>query len=310
MQINTSTTTFPSCCGEAQILVTQWVPAEGEIRGVVQISHGVASRGATYDSFAKTLCTYGYAVAANDHLGHGASQIPGSPRFYFGERDDWWHVVEDMECLRRQLVQKFPGIPIFLFGHSMGSFLSRSHMIRYPGAFDGVILSATAHPGKGMLLAGRVMIDRELRRVGPQGSSAKIGQLVFGNSPAHESTGDDALQGLLCGGKITVGLFRDMLDGLTFITQRKNIAKVDGNCPIFLLSGSCDPVGERGKGVERAFRSYQAAGVRDVRRKLYPGLHHEILRENAEDPVTEDIICWLEEHLPREGESETKERAR
>ena len=108
---------FPSSEGKTLIHVNQWTPVGREIAGVVQIAHGVAEYGARYAPFAQYLCEHGVAVVANDHLGHGQSVIEGCPMVYLGEKDGWWHVVDDMEELRRRTAKSFPGKPYFLFGH-------------------------------------------------------------------------------------------------------------------------------------------------------------------------------------------------
>ena len=111
---------FPSSDGKTLIHVNQWTPSERRILGVVQIAHGVAEYGARYAPFARFLCGHGFVVVANDHLGHGQSLIPGGPMVYLGEKDGWWNVVDDMECLRSRVAKVFPDRPYFLFGHSMG----------------------------------------------------------------------------------------------------------------------------------------------------------------------------------------------
>ena len=146
---------FPSSEGKTLIHVNQWTPVGREIIGVVQIAHGVAEYGARYAPFARFLCDHGFTVVANDHLGHGQSIIEGCPMVYLGEKDGWRHVVDDMEELRRRTAKAFPGKPYFLFGHSMGSFLSRTHLIRYPGTLTGCILCGTGHQSAAVIAGGK-----------------------------------------------------------------------------------------------------------------------------------------------------------
>ncbi len=309
--VNVSEYTFPASNGELEIHVTEWTPADREIRGVVQIAHGVGEYGKRYDAFARFLCSCGFAVAANDHMGHGASLIPNSPGVYFGEEEGWMHVVNDMEQLRKITANKFPGKPYFLFGHSMGSFLSRTHLIRFPEApLDGCILCGTGHPPRLMIMGGKLVVKHEIRRLGKKGFSSCADRLVFGSynkkfAPnrttvdwvsANKANVDAYIADPLCGGKASLGLFHDLLEGLDFITDQKNIAKVNQSLPIFLIAGSDDPVGDMGKGVQKAFRCYQKAGVKDVSMKLYPGLRHEILNEKNAQEVYEDILHWLDSH--------------
>ncbi len=302
---------YPSSDGRTMIHANRWTPKDCPVRGVVQIVHGVAEYAKRYDPFARYLCENGFAVVANDHLGHGRSQIKNAPWRYFGEENGWWHAVDDVEELRRRTVEEFPGVPYFLFGHSMGSFLSRSHIIRYPGRVSGCVLCGTGHPSALTIEGGKLMADHEIKKYGKAGYSAKAENLAFGSynkkfapnrTPsdwvsASEENVDAYLEDILCGGEVTVGLLRDILEGLGFITKSENIAKMDHSMPVLFISGAQDPVGDMGKGVEKACRMFRKTGMKDTQMKLYPGLRHEILNEETKLIVYRDVLHWLEKHL-------------
>ena len=299
---------FPSSDGKTLIHVNQWTPSERRILGVVQIAHGVAEYGARYAPFARFLCGHGFVVVANDHLGHGQSLIPGGPMVYLGEKDGWWNVVDDMECLRSRVAKVFPDRPYFLFGHSMGSFLSRTHLIRYPGRLDGCSLCGTGHQSPALIAGGKLIADREIRRLGKKAFSARADDLAFGAynkafAPtrtrfdwvsASEENVDAYIADPLCGGDTTLGLFRDMLDGLSYITRQSNMDKMDADLPVFFIAGDQDPVGDMGKGVRKAHDCFKKAGIRDLSIKLYHGLRHEILNEASRQYVYRDVLDWLE----------------
>ena len=299
---------FPSSDGKTLIHVNQWTPSERRILGEVQIAHGVAEYGARYAPFARFLCGHGFVVVANDHLGHGQSLIPGGPMVYLGEKDGWWNVVDDMECLRSRVAKVFPDRPYFLFGHSMGSFLSRTHLIRYPGRLDGCILCGTGHQSPALIAGGKLIADREIRRLGKKAFSARADDLAFGAynkafAPtrtrfdwvsASEENVDAYIADPLCGGDTTLGLFRDMLDGLSYITRQSNMDKMDADLPVFFIAGDQDPVGDMGKGVRKAHDCFKKAGIRDLSIKLYHGLRHEILNEASRQYVYRDVLDWLE----------------
>ncbi len=299
---------FPSSDGKTLIHVNRWTPSERRILGVVQIAHGVAEYGARYAPFARFLCGHGFVVVANDHLGHGQSLIPGGPMVYLGEKDGWWNVVDDMECLRSRVAKVFPDRPYFLFGHSMGSFLSRTHLIRYPGRLDGCILCGTGHQSPALIAGGKLIADREIRRLGKKAFSARADDLAFGAynkafAPtrtrfdwvsASEENVDAYIADPLCGGDTTLGLFRDMLDGLSYITRQSNMDKMDADLPVFFIAGDQDPVGDMGKGVRKAHDCFKKAGIRDLSIKLYHGLRHEILNEASRQYVYRDVLDWLE----------------
>ena len=299
---------FPSSDGKTLIHVNQWTPSERKILGVVQIAHGVAEYGARYAPFARFLCDHGFVVVANDHLGHGQSLIQGGPMVYLGEKDGWWNVVDDIESLRSRMAKVFPGKPYFLFGHSMGSFLSRTHLIRYPGRLDGCVLCGTGHQSPALIAGGKLIADREIRRLGKKAFSARADDLAFGAynkafAPtrtrfdwvsASEENVDAYIADPLCGGDTTLGLFRDMLDGLSYITRQSNMDKMDADLPVFFIAGDQDPVGDMGKGVRKAHDCFKKAGIRDRSIKLYHGLRHEILNEASRQYVYRDVLDWLE----------------
>ena len=299
---------FTSSDGKTLIHVNQWTPVNRKILGVVQIAHGVAEYGARYAPFAQFLCNHGFVVVANDHLGHGKSLIEGRPMVYLGDENGWEHVVDDMEKIRERTAKVFPDAPYFLFGHSMGSFLSRTHLIRYPGKLSGCILCGTGHMNGLVVAGGSFVANSEIRKLGAAAYSEKADALAFGAynkrfAPArtafdwlseNEENVDDYIADPLCGGKVTLGLFRDMMGGIGLICDPKNIGRMDKELPVFFIAGDRDPVGDMGKGVERAYAAFKKAGVRDVSLKLYHGLRHEILNEKTRQYVYRDVLDWLE----------------
>ncbi len=131
---------FSSSDGSSRIHAAEWTPEGHEIIGVLQIAHGVAEYGMRYAPFAEFMTEHGFVVVANDHLGHGLSAEKGAETLYFGPYNGWKHVVDDMYALRCRTKEKYPDVPYFLMGHSMGSFLTRTYLIRYPGTVDAAII--------------------------------------------------------------------------------------------------------------------------------------------------------------------------
>ncbi|MBR3704443.1 MAG: lysophospholipase [Oscillospiraceae bacterium] len=301
---------FTSADQKTLIHVNQWTPLGREIRGVVQIAHGVAEYGARYAPFADYLCKNGYVVVANDHLGHGKSLIEGRPMVYLGDENGWENVVKDIESIRARTAKVFAGKPYFLFGHSMGSFLARTYLIRYPGKLTGCVICGTGHMNALIVAAGKMVADAEIKRLGRASYSERVDQLAFGAynkrfAPnrtgfdwlsVNEKNVDAYIADPLCGGRSTLGLFRDMMDGIGIITDRANMEKMDKNMPVFFIAGDKDPVGDMGKGVETAYRCFNKAGVQDVSIKLYHGLRHEILNEKTNQYVFLDVLNWLDAH--------------
>lgn len=303
--------TFLSADGITPIHAVEWLP-EGGVRAVLQISHGVAEYIDRYEPFAAYLTAHGFAVAGNDHIGHGKSMALGAEPLYFGGKGSWDKVVDDLYALRGKVGREFPGVPYFLLGHSMGSFLARTYLIRYPGTVSGAVIMGTGQMSGALTAAGRLIARREARKVGVDHSSPVVDRLAFGsyNKPfapnrtafdwlsVNEENVDRYIADPLCGGNASVGLFREMLNGLDLIRSPGNLARMNMTTPILFVSGADDPVGGAGKGVQAAFRSFRRAGCRDVSIKLYPGARHEILNDNCRDEVMSDLLEWLNARVP------------
>ena len=298
---------FPSGSGLGRIHVNQWTPDRGPVRAVIQIAHGIAEYGRRYQDIAEFLTRQGYAVLAGDHLGHGKSAYPENTATYFGKSGGWWYAVEDMELLRQRIVRDFPGAPVILFGHSMGSFLSRSHLICHPGAYDACILSGTGYPGAAVIWAGKLVCRLKRIRMEPSDYSAFVDRMAFGGYNkkfAPNRTGSDWLSldednvdaylaDPLCGVPAKLGIFSDLMEGLGHITKVQNIRKMDPSVPILLISGAQDPVGDMGRGVLKTRDRFREAGIDDVTAQLYPGLRHEILNEACRREIYGDVLDWL-----------------
>lgn len=305
--------TFLSTDGKTQLHGMRWEPEGRSVRAVLQICHGVAEHIARYDAFARYLNELGIAVVGHDHLGHGRSLPEGGTPVYFGEGNTWHTVVDDIYVLHQRIRLWYPDVPLCIMGHSMGSFLTRTYLIRYPGTVKAAIIMGTGWQPEitirgGLLLAG---ILSGLK--GPDAVSKMVTNMAFGaynkafgdkpRTPndwlsADTDNVDRYMADPLCGADATVGLFRQMLRGLRFNQTPGNIDRMDKNAPILLIAGQDDPVGDMGAGVRRTHDAFKRAGVRDVTLKLYPGLRHEILNEAAmRDTVYGDIGAWLDRVL-------------
>ena len=301
---------FTSCNGKTQIHCIEWAP-ETTPRAVIQIAHGISCHVARYEPLAEFLCANGFAVVGNDHLGHGLSRTNEEDALFFGENSGWELVVGDLRQLTMQIHDKYPGIPVILLGHSMGSFLARSYAIRFQDGIDGLILSGTGQQNPALVSAGSIAANAEIRRHGPRYRSEKLNSMVFGQynknfmparTPYDWLTRDtDVVDRYIadpkCGGVPTVGLFRDMMHGIALISQEKNLQRMNKNLPVLFFAGDMDPVGECGKGVIRAYAGFLKAGMEDVTLKLYPGGRHEMLNEINRDQVRQDILWWLNAKL-------------
>ena len=302
--------TFTSSTGMNRIRAKKYLP-DGEAKAIVQIAHGIAEHIDRYAEFMEFLAGNGYIVVANDHLGHGKSINGPEDLGFFAARDGWNYVLRDMEKLHDRTEKEHPGLPYVMFGHSMGSFLTRTYLIQYPGKYDAAILSGTGHQAKAMVLSGYALASAAVKLYGPRKVGEKLNAIAFGaynkgfENPRtefdwlsrDEAQVDKYIADPLCGFVATVSLFRDMMGGIKFITEQKNINTMSRTQPIYFMAGDCDPVGDNGKGVERAYKAFCDAGLHDVMIRLYPGGRHEMLNEVNKYDVYQDILAWLTEKV-------------
>ena len=304
--------TFLSTDGKTQLHGMRWEPEGGSVRAVLQICHGVAEHIARYDAFARYLNGLGIAVVGHDHLGHGLSLPEGGTPVYFGAGNTWNTVVDDIYVLHQRIRLWYPDVPLCIMGHSMGSFLTRTYLIRYPGTVKAAIIMGTGWQPKAVIAGGMAVAKAVGAVVGENGTSDLVTNLAFGAynklfAPnrtscdwlsADEDNVDAYMADPLCGADATVGLFRQMLSGIRFNQKLSNLRQMDPRIPVLFVAGEKDPVGDCGNGVRRTYQEFRRAGVQDCTLKLYPGLRHEILNEKAQQQqIFEDIGQWLTSKL-------------
>lgn len=299
--------TFPSTDGRNELHVRRCDP-DGAPRGVVQIAHGIAEYAARYDDFTAFLAANGFVVVADDHLGHGQSVQSEDDLGFFAEQHGWELAVGDMRRLFELMRREFPALPYFLFGHSMGSFLSRTYLIKYPDGLTGCVLSGTGQQPGVMVMGGKLMSAREVKKNGPRFRSLSLNKLAFGSyNKAFEprrtdvdwlsrdnAVVDQYVADPLCGFVATAKLMNDMMGGIEYNQKAENLARMNKALPVYFMSGDMDPVGANGKGVRQAAESFKKAGMQDVTVKLYPQGRHEMLNELNKQEVYADVLAWIE----------------
>ena len=296
--------------GETLINAIEWKP-EGTPKAVLQICHGMLEYIKRYDHFAQFMCDNGFYVVGNDHLGHGLS-VKSEDRYgFFHEKYGNAYLLGDMHELRKITREKYPDLPYFLLGHSMGSFLTRQYIALEGDGLKGVIISGTGYVSKDVLKLGMNTCSGIAAVKGWQNRSIIVRNMVFGGynkriknpkTPADWISGDEAVVEAYtndpwCTYNFTVNGYYNMFYSINDAQRPETIQHIPKNLPLFLVSGSEDPVGNYGKGVLQAYDSYVQAGIKDVRIKLYEGYRHEILNEVERVVAYYDIKNWMEEHL-------------
>ena len=301
---------FNSSTGKNKIHARMCVP-DAEPRAIVQIIHGIAEYIDRYDEFMSFLADNGIIAVGTDHLGHGKSIESEEQTGFFAYDNGWDYVVRDEEVLRLAMHENYPELPIIVFGHSMGSFMARTLLIRYPDAFNAAIVSGTGNQGAALVNGGLIMGNLVTGLKGAHHYSKFLNNLAFGSynkiydNPKTEYdwlSRDEAnvqkyIDDPLCGFIPSCSLFRDMMTGVKFITNKKNLTAMNKDMPVYFMSGDMDPVGECGKGVQKAYNNFLEAGMKDVSIKLYPGGRHEMLNEINKDEVYTDILAWLDSKI-------------
>ena len=292
--------------GTGQIHACSWLP-EGEVRAVVQIVHGIAEFVERYEDFAKFLNQQGFAVVAEDHMGHGQSINNGGIQGYF--HGGWFTAVEDTVQLATDTMARYPDVPYILFGHSMGSFMARTILCKYPELpLKAAILCGTGWQPTVALPALIRVVEGICQKTGETVPSEKLQNLVFGSynrKVEHPRTPfdwicrdrkvvDAYIAHPLCGFTATCGLLRELMKGIYYIQQPRNLQNMRKDLPVFFIAGGDDPVGNYGKGVRQAVRAFQKAGLQDVSVRIYPLCRHEILNEINKDEIFEDVLQWIE----------------
>lgn len=301
---------FPSKDGNTEIHTMEWKP-EGEVKAVLQICHGMVEYIGRYDEFAQFLCERGYYVVGNDHLGHGKSVQAKSEYGFFSEKYGNACVLGDIHTLRQRIMKKYPDVPYFMLGHSMGSSLLRQYIQMYGNGLSGVILMGTVTDHmKLTLLFGKRLCRLMAVFRGWHYRSGLVDRMAMGAfnrkfKPARTRADwvtsdrerlDTYVADPLCSFMFTVNAYYNMFAGMISMQRKEGVYMIPKGLPVLFVSGADDPVGGFGKGVRKVFEKYQRAGIQDVSLRLYTRDRHEILNETDREQVFEDLLNWLEAH--------------
>lgn len=298
---------IPSRDGVHRLHVVLWEP-EGEVRAVVQISHGMIEMIDRYEDFALFLNRHGYAVIGNDHLGHGLTAGNDADLGYFCPRNMSATVVADLHRVTRYAKKKYKKKPYFMLGHSMGSFMARRYLMTYGMDLDGCVICGTGSQSRPVLIAGPVVANALRLVFGDRFRSRLLERNAFGTyqkripNPRTKSdwmTRDTAIvdwcrSNKYCSFRFALNGYRTLFEVLSFIQKRQNIDRIPKELPLFFIAGGQDPVGHYGRDVRRISAGYEKAGVEDVSLKIYQEDRHEILNELDRDLVYRDVLSWLE----------------
>ncbi|MGG1849891.1 alpha/beta hydrolase [Bacillus wiedmannii] len=300
---------FVTALDGSEIYLRKWLP-EGEPKGIIQIAHGMTEHAGVYTDFIVALLEAGYGVYAHDHKGHGKTVKREEDYGHFEPNIGWSEAVSDVIFVS-ETIRKEQTCPLFLLGHSMGSFLSRRAVQLKGELYDGFLISGTGgNPG---LLGsiGHKVATIEMKLRGEKTKSPMLNFLSFGNFNSHfkpnrtkfdwlssdNNQVDKYIADPLCGFICTTSFYRELFSGVLEVNKLEGYKKTPKTLPIHIFSGDRDPVGDMGKGVKEVYENYKKCGVKDVTLRLYENGRHEMFHEVNRDEVFQDLISWLDGHI-------------
>lgn len=287
-----------------------WEP-EGECAATVQIVHGMVEYADRYNGTAEYLCQRGIAVVAHDHPGHGHTAADDSELGYIPREGGSELLVECVYEVTKYIKNRFPDVPNFILGHSMGSFVTRRYLTKYGDAVHGVVIVGTGDQPRAALFAARGMASLISALRGEKYRSRFLTGLTFSgyNKRCEKDEGRNAW---ICSDRelmtahdkdkystfmFTASAYGVLFDTLTYLAKGTNFDRIPKNLPILVMAGDEDPVGSYGRAPAAFAEKCRAAGIRDVDLRLYEGDRHEVLNEKDKEKVLEDLYVWLKAHL-------------
>ncbi len=306
---------YPSSDGKTSLHAEMYLP-KGQPTAVLQITHGMVEHIGRYQPFAEWLCERGFAVVGHDHLGHGAT----------GRREDWGYfcedhpaatLVEDMHRLRLRTQQAFPGLPYYMLGHSMGSYLLRAYLTLHGEGLNGAVVMGTGFMAPSTAKAALAVIRVMTAVKGSRYRSKTIEGLVFGKEyQRYDLTGKDTKNSWLTRDekivaqyysdprttfKFTLNGYRGLVEAVALSCDAHAAEKMPKKLPVLLISGAEDPVGGFGTGVRQTEFQMKHGGIEDLTLCLLKGQRHEVLNELGREDNYQYIYDWMLSRLPERG---------
>ncbi|MDR1301408.1 MAG: lysophospholipase [Treponema sp.] len=308
-----------------KLFVRHWIPYRflrnnpGHLpRGVLHIVHGMAEHALRYEKLAQRFCQEGIEVWAADLRGHGKTadlsvNDPGLGGLlgHCADKDGISKIIGDIDGINLRISQCYPQVPLFLLGHSWGSFLVQQYIETHRHRLAGCILSGTRGPdglrikigapfmGLLTLLKGRTRKVSTLAHIAVDGSfnkPFKPNRTAFDWLSRDERIVDAYVADPCSGMPCSVGFYRDMCVLLNQIHKPEALAGINRDLPIYVFSGSADPVGDMGKSPTALVDAYRSLGIKDLEFVLYPDARHETLHETNWEEVTDNLLSWIIRH--------------
>ena len=304
--------TFLSSDQKTNIHAITCLPKDNNFTRVFQIIHGMCEYIERYLPFIEYLATKGFIVVGHDQLGHGQSINSEEDLGYVGEPDPNDLLIKDIHILRSITQKKYPDLPYFMCGHSMGSYLLRQYICSYSKGLAGIIILGTGYmsPCETLMSLGFLNFLACFKGMRHRSKLTKKISFELGPYKKYDHENKDINNSWIsrdpeivkqyyadkkCQFDFTINGFFGLVTAIRYSCNPSNVAKINKDIPILFVSGDKDPVGNNGEGVKKAYEIMKLIGSLDVTLKLYEGSRHEVLNELNRDEVYEYILNWVNE---------------
>ena len=307
--------TYLSADKKTNIHAITCLPKDNQFTRVFQIIHGMCEYIERYIPFIEYLTTKGFVVVGHDHLGHGQSVNNPDDLGYFGEPDPSDLLIKDIHSLRKITEKKFPNLPYFICGHSMGSYLLRQYICDYSKGLAGIIIIGTGYmsPCESLMSLGFLNFMACIKGMRHRSKLSKKLSIEMGPYKKYDHENKDVNNSWVtrdpeivrqyyndkkCQFDFTINGFYGLVQAIRYSCNPSNVARIKKDIPILFVSGDNDPVGNNGEGVKKSYEIMKLVGSVDVTLKLYEGSRHEVLNELNRKEVFEYILNWINEKTP------------
>lgn len=302
-----------------EVWVNRWEPDNVEdIKGIIQLHHGLSEHSMRYDRFGSILAENGYVLNAYDMRGHGKTaehSIENKTGLMgkLADKNGYLRVLTDLDEMIESIKSEYPDKPVLLFAHSFGSFIGQLYIENFSNKIDGCILCGTSGPKGPVIAFGKLVAALYCLFRGKNTVSPSIYNAVFGlynrkiSNPQSEIDWVAASPSAVkmyendkwCGTPLTNSFYTDMFNCVGQIQQKKNMAKIRKDLPLMIIYGSDDPVGDYGKSIKKLESLYRKLGISNIKVIEYAGLRHEILNEDSKETVENDVLGWINNTLTK-----------
>ena len=298
--------TFISSTG-AKLNLYSLLPIK-DTKAIIHIAHGMVEHANRYSRFANELCKSGYAVYSHDIRGHGQTEAKDAPQGVLAKSNGFQVILKDQNDVMKLIKERHPNKLIVCFGHSLGSIINLNFAIRYPEMVNGLACWNSGIETGILPRASHIILSIESFFRDPNLPSLIAWKLSFGAWNAKfkpnrtdfdwlsqdKNEVDLYVKDPLCGFEASISMWRDILDGVFFAGNKKNLRKLEKKLPVHIVGGGSDPCTNNGKDMKKLANKLKNNGLTEVKCIILEDTRHESLNEINRDFTTKEFINWLD----------------